>query len=200
MSDHGPVTLNDETAHPAGRRLGRRIPLRFWVVGGLVAALVLATMPGGVRGWGAHRVGDLTGGSKPADFAVGALVGLLPLLAVLLGALTTRGKSPLRRAWRMFVFGAVGFVVTYLFSPSPARMLTDSSTRHVFDRAAPSYLSGVLTGTVVWLVVLAFGVTRLRARRRRNRQVRTTAAPTGRTHRVIAVLHAPGGHPRRAPP
>src|SRR4051794_40889903 len=128
MSDHGPVTLNDETARPAGRRLGRRIPLRFWVIGGLIAALPLATMTGGVRGWWAHRVGDLTGGSKPADFAVGALVALLPLLAVLLGALTTRGKSPLRRAWRMFVLGADRFRVTHHFPPAPAPPQTDRST------------------------------------------------------------------------
>jgi hypothetical protein len=158
--------------------------LRVWVIGGLIGAIVLITATGGIRDWWAHRVHDMTGGSHVADFLIGLVVGLLPLLAVGAGALRSRGQGRFRRAWRMFYFGAAGFVATYLLSPSLSRILTSSSSRHVFEHAAPSYLPGVLTGTVAWLLVLAILVARARSRRRARRN-RPTTDPT--THRVIDV-------------
>jgi hypothetical protein len=166
-------------------RGGLRVPLRVWVLGGLIGALVLITATGGIRNWWAHRLGDMTGGSKPADYIIGLVVGLLPIIAVGLGAFRSRGHGRFRRAWRMFYFGAVGFVVTYLLSPSLSRVLTDSSSRHVFEREAPSYLPGVFTGTVLWLVTLAILVTRARARWRARRT--RPADPSAGTHRVIDV-------------
>src|SRR4051794_14684787 len=103
---------------PEERRGGLQVPLRVWVFGGLIGAIVLITATGGIRNWWAHRVHDMTGGSKPADYLIGLVVGLLPLIAVSLGAVRSRGLGRLRRAWRMFYFGAVGFIVTYLLSPS----------------------------------------------------------------------------------
>jgi MFS family permease len=150
----------------------------------LIGAVVLITTTGGIRDWWAHRVHDITGGGKPADFVIGFVVGLLPAIAVGVGALLSRGRGRLHRAWRMFVYGAVGFVVTYLLSPSLTRLLTDSSTRHVFERQAPSYLPGVVTGTALWLLLLFVAVSRARSRRR-SRRARVT--PTDPTHRVIDV-------------
>jgi hypothetical protein len=167
-----------------GRR-GLRVPLRVWVIGGLIGALVLITATGGIRGWWAHRVHDMTGGSKPADYFIGLFVGLLPLIAVGLGAFRSRGQGRFRRAWRMFYFGAAGFIVTYLLSPSLSRVITDSSSRHVFERQAPSYLPGVFTGTVVWLLMLAVLVARARSRWRARRT--RPADPTTGTGRVIDV-------------
>ncbi|HEX4654660.1 MAG TPA: hypothetical protein VH274_02840 [Mycobacteriales bacterium] len=151
------------------RRSGLRMPLRVWLVGGLIGAIVLITATGGIRSWWAHRLHDMTGGSRPADYLIGLAVGLLPLLAVSLGAFRSRGQHRFRRAWRMFYFGAVGFVVTYLLSPSLSRVITDSSSRHVFEQQAPSYLPGVFTGTGVWLLMLVLLVARARSRRRARR-------------------------------
>ena len=160
------------------------MPLRVWVIGGVIAALVLITATGGIRNWWAHRVHDMTGGSHVADFLIGLVVGLLPLIAVGIGAFRSRGHGRFRRAWRMFYFGAVGFVVTYLLSPSLSRIITSSSSRRVFEHSAPSYLPGVLTGTLIWLLLLALLVVRARSRRRARRNQRTTDATT---HRVIDV-------------
>lgn len=146
-----------------------RVPLRVWVLGGLIGALVLITATGGIRNWWAHRLNDMTGGSKPADYLIGLAVGALPLIAVGLGALRSRGHGRFRRAWRMFYFGAAGFIVTYLLSPSLSRVITDSSSRHVFEREAPSYLPGVFTGTGLWLLALVLLVMRARSRRRARR-------------------------------
>ena len=180
--DHGRSQPPLQSPEPRG---GLRVPLRFWVLGGLIGALVLITATGGIRNWWAHRLGDVTGGSKPADYVIGLVVGSLPLIAVGIGALRSRGHGRFRRAWRMFYFGAAGFVVTYLLSPSLSRVLTDSSSRHVFEHEAPSYLSGVFTGTIVWLLVLALLVARARARWR-ARRARPTDSSAG-THRVIDV-------------
>ena len=164
-------------------RRGLQVPLRVWVIGGLIAAFVLISATGGIRSWWAHRVHDMTGGSHAADFLIGLVVGLLPLIAVGLGAFRSRGHGRFRRAWRMFYFGAAGFIVTYLLSPSLSRVLTSSSSRHVFEHSAPSYLPGVFTGTALWLVLLIVLTMRARSRRRTRRAQRTD--PT--THRVIDI-------------
>src|SRR4051794_14230172 len=156
MREDGSVTV-DQGRVPEGqpeRRDGLRVPVRVWLLGGLIAALVLITATGGIRSWWAHRLHDMTGGSKPADYIIGLVVGLLPLIAVGLGAFRSHGHGRFRRAWRMFYFGAAGFIVTYLLSPSLSRVLTSSSSRHVFEREAPSYLPGVFTGTGLWLALL----------------------------------------------
>lgn len=187
MREDGSVTV-DQGRTPEGqpeRRDGLRLPLRFWVLGGLIAALVLITATGGIRSWWAHRLHDMTGGSKPADFVIGLVVGLLPLIAVALGALRGRGHGRFRRAWRMFYFGAAGFVITYLLSPSLSSALTSSSARHVFSHEAPSYLPGVLTGTLLWLAALAVLVARARSRWRSRRNRPTD--PRNTSHRVIDV-------------
>jgi hypothetical protein len=171
MREDGSVTV-DQGRVPEGqpeRRAGLRVPVRVWLLGGLIAALVLITATGGIRSWWAHRLHDMTGGSKPADYIIGLVVGLLPLIAVGLGAFRSRGHGRFRRAWRMFYFGAAGFIVTYLLSPSLSRVLTSSSSRHVFEREAPSYLPGVFTGTVLWLVTLGVLVARARSRWRSRR-------------------------------
>ena len=166
------------------QRRGIVVPLRVWVIGGVIAALVLITATGGIRNWWAHRVHDMTGGSHLADFLIGLAVGLLPLIAVGIGAFRSRGHGRFRRAWRMFYFGAAGFVVTYLLSPSLSRIITSSSSRRVFEHSAPSYLPGVFTGTIGWLSLLALLVVRARSRRRaRRNQPRTDPG----THRVIDV-------------
>jgi hypothetical protein len=144
----------------------RRVPARFALLGALVIVVLVATSTGSIRSWWAHRVHDLTGGSRPADFAIGLFVALLPLIGVLIGMLRTRGA---RRVFRMFAFGAFGFIVTYLLAPSPARYLSDHSSARVFDTSAPSYLAGVFTGTMLWLVALLVGLLRARARWRRFR-------------------------------
>jgi hypothetical protein len=150
------------------RRGGLRLPLRAWVIGGLIGAIVLITATGGIRSWWAHRLHDMTGGSKFADYLLGLAVGLLPLIAVALGGLRGRGLGRFRRAWRMFYFGAIGFVVTYLLSPSLSRVIADSSSRRVFETQAPSYLPGVFTGTAVWLLLLVVLIARARKRRARS--------------------------------
>lgn len=166
------------------KRQGLQVPLRVWVIGGLIAAIALITATGGIRNWWAHRVHDMTGGSHAADFLIGLVVGLLPIIAVGIGAFRSRGAGRFRRAWRMFYFGAVGFIVTYLLSPSLSRVITSSSSRHVFEHEAPSYLPGVVTGTILWLLALAVLVSRARSRRRARR---TQPRTDPKTHRVIDV-------------
>jgi len=163
-----------------------RVPLRVWVLGGLIAALVLITATGGIRNWWAHRLHDMTGGSHVADYLIGLVVGLLPLIAVGLGAFRSRSAGRFRRAWRMFYFGAAGFIVTYLLSPSLSRVITDSSSRHTFEHSAPKYLPGVFTGTIVWLVVLAVLIGRARSRWR-SRRTRPAPDAGADTHRIVDV-------------
>jgi len=184
--DYGrtPDGRRDEPEKP--RESGMRVPLRVWLIGGLVGALVLITATGGIRDWWAHRLHDMTNGNKTADYIIGLAVGLLPLIAVGIGAMRSRGGGRFRRAWRMFYFGAIGFVITYLLSPSLSRVITDSKSRHVFDDQAPSYLPGVFTGTGLWLVLLIVMILRSRARRRARRNARSDDPSTG-SHRVIDV-------------
>ena len=66
--DHERVTTPRPPARPAdadrAKPVARHIPLRVWVLGGVIAALVLITATGGVRGWWAHRLHDMTGGNN----------------------------------------------------------------------------------------------------------------------------------------
>jgi multisubunit Na+/H+ antiporter MnhB subunit len=166
-------------------RQRRRVPVRVWLLVGLIALLVIITATGGIRDWWAHRLHDITSGNHTADYLIGLVIGLLPIIGVAAGVLATRGRGRLHRAWRMFLYGAAGFVVTYLLSPSLARMVTDSQTRHVFEHLAPAYLPGVLTGTAVWLVGLVVALYRVRARRHARRL--QPPADGHSQHRVIDV-------------
>ena len=162
-----------------------RVPVRVYLLVGLIALLVIITATGGIRDWWAHRLHDMASGNKTADYFIGLFVGLLPVIGVAIGALRTRGHGRLHRAWRVFLYGAAGFVVMYFLSPSITHVITDSSSLHVFEHQAPSYLPGVYTGTAIWLVGLIVALFRVRARR----QSRRLQPPSdGRTqHRVIDV-------------
>jgi hypothetical protein len=161
-----------------------RVPVRAWLLVGLIALLVIITATGGIRDWWAHRLHDFASGNTTADYLIGLVVGLLPVIGVGIGALVTRGRGRLHRAWRTFLYGAVGFVVTYFLSPSLSHVVTDSSSRHVFEHQAPSYLPGVFTGTAIWLVGLVVAIFRVRARRRSRR---LQPPGDGRGHRVVDV-------------
>ncbi|HET7530345.1 MAG TPA: hypothetical protein VFJ98_05235 [Mycobacteriales bacterium] len=158
----GPVTQ--------GRRGG--VPMRFWLIGLIVAVALLLLGGSGVRGWWAHRLHDVTGGSWGADYVIGLVVGALPLVGIAAGRLGARGA---RRILRMFVFGAFGFCLTYLLSPSLGRFVSDSHAGRVFDQQAPGYLWGVLTSEALWLVAIAIAWWRLR--RWRERQVTRRRGP-----------------------
>jgi hypothetical protein len=129
-------------------------------IGALILLVIVATSSGSVRDWWARHLGDITSGSRAADFVIGLVVGLLPLIGVVLGAVRTRGP---RRIFRMFVYGGTGFVITYLIAPSPGRYLADHESTHIFDREVPDYLPGVFTGVCIWVVAIILGA--LRARR-----------------------------------
>ena len=164
----------------------RRIPARVAMLAGLVLVLLVVTSTGSTRDWWAHRLHDLTGGARTADYLLGLAVGLLPVLGVALGAVRTRGG---RRVFRMLFFGAVGFIVTYLLSPSPARYLTDHASRRVFDQQAPGYLAGVFTGAMIWIAAVVLAVVLVRSRWRRfvDRH-RPGDGDTGpQQHRVIDI-------------
>ena len=160
------------------------MPVRVWLLGGLIVLLVIITATGGIRDWWAHRLHDIASGNHTADYLIGLVVGLLPVIGVGIGFLTTRDRGRLHRAWRMFLYGAAGFVVTYFLSPSLTRVITDSSSRHVFEHQAPSYLPGVFTGTAVWLAGLGVALFRRRSQRRSRR---LQPPGEGRSHRVIDV-------------
>ena len=170
-----------------------RIPARFTVIAAVVLVALVFTSTSSVRNWWAHRVHDITGGSRPADYVIGLFIGLLPIIGILLGRLRAKGA---RRVFRMFVFGAFGFVIADLLAPSPARFLADNSSTRPFDQLAPSYLAGVVTAMLIWLAAIVFGVlhTRRRWRRFRNRHLGpdgphgpTGSARPGDTHRVIDI-------------
>jgi hypothetical protein len=164
----------------------RRIPARVAMFAGLLLVIVVITSTGSTRSWWAHRVRDMTGGARTSDYFIGLAVGLLPVLGVALGRVRTRGP---RRVFRMLFLGAAGFVVTYLLSPSPARYLTDHSSRRVFDQQAPGYLAGVLTGAVIWVAafVLAILLARSWWHRFTSRHLRPGPDDGPSTHRVIDV-------------
>jgi hypothetical protein len=170
------VVVPDDVLPPGEGPLRRRyargpepsrghVPIRFWFIGLIIAGALLVLGASGIRSWWAHRLHDVTGGSKPADYVIGLFIGALPLIGLALGRLGTRGA---RRIMRMFLFGAAGFCVSYLLSSSLSRYATDSHAGKVFDQQAPGYLAGVLTAEIAWLLV--FVIAWLRVRRwRRNR-------------------------------
>ena len=148
-------------AAPPGRG---HVPIRFWLIGLIIAGALLVLGTSGIRNWWAHRLNDVTGGSKPADFVIGLFIGALPLIGIALGRLGTRG---VHRVMRMFLFGAAGFCVSYLLSPSLSRFASDSHAGKVFDQQAPGYVAGILTAEAAWLLVVVFAWLRLRRWRRR---------------------------------
>jgi hypothetical protein len=171
----------DRTA-TAGRR---RIPARFVMLIGLVLLVVLITSTGSTRDWWAHRLNDLTDGDSTANYFIGLVVGLLPLIGVALGSIRTRGP---KRVFRMLLLGAIGFVATYLLAPSPARYLTDHDSRKVFDEQAPGYLAGVATGAMVWFAALVVALlTARRWWRRFTARLRETEPGADPAHRIIDI-------------
>lgn len=152
-----------EPGGPLARRQAqqaRRPSRRPWFIGVLVVVVLLVVAGNGSRSWWARRVGDLTGKNRGADFAIGLVVGLLPVIAVGIAALSRHR----RRVLRMFIAGAVAFVVTDLLAPSLWKAITnDAAATKPFETHAPGYLPGVYVGIGIWLVLLA--VAFLRARR-----------------------------------
>ncbi|MDQ1697102.1 MAG: hypothetical protein QOJ03_2455 [Frankiaceae bacterium] len=151
----------------APQRQRHGVPARFVILGALLVVVFIFTGSSSMRTHWAHWVHDVTGGNRTADYLIGLAVALLPVLGVLLGAFRTRGP---RRVFRMFMLGALGFVLTYLLAPSPAGYLIHHSSTQVFDREVPGYLAGVFTAAMAWLAVLLVGVLRARARWRRFTQ------------------------------
>ena len=160
----GPVARGSSRREPAAPPGRGHVPIRFWFIGLIIAGALLVLGTSGIRNWWAHRLHDVTGGSKPADYAIGLFIGALPLIGIALGRLGTRGA---RRAMRMFLFGAAGFCASYLLSPSLSRFASDSHAGKVFDQQAPGYLAGILTAEAAWLLVVVFAWLRLRRWRRR---------------------------------
>jgi hypothetical protein len=160
----GPVQRG-RSALRSGPSPRRHVPIRFWLIGLVVAGALLVLGTSGIRNWWAHRLHDVTGGATPADYVIGLAVGVLPLVGIALGRLGARGA---RRIMRMFLFGAAGFCVTYLLSPSLSRYATDSHAGHVFDQQAPGYLAGILTAEGLWLLLVVLAWWRLRRWRRRR--------------------------------
>jgi hypothetical protein len=145
---------------PRQAQQARRPSRRPWLFGILVVVILLLVAGNGSRSWWAERVGDLTHHSRGADFAIGLVIGLLPVIAVAVAALS-RNR---RRVLRMFVAGAVAFIVTDLLAPSLWKAITnDSAATKPFEKHAPGYLPGVYVGIGIWLVLLV--VAFIRARR-----------------------------------
>jgi zinc transporter ZupT len=143
------------------RRPGRRP----WLVGILVVVALLLVAGNGGRAWWARRVGDLTNGSRWADFLIGLVVGLLPVIAVGVASLA-RGR---RRVLRMFVAGALGFVATDLLAPSLWKAITNNTAAtRPFETHTPGYLPGVYVGIGIWVVLLVLAYVRIRRALRRH--------------------------------
>ena len=144
-------------AQQARRRSGRA---RLWLLAGIAIVVLLVLAGNGGRSWWARRLGDLTNGSHVADFIIGLAVGLLPLVGVGLASLS-RGR---RRALRMFLAGAAGFVITDLLAPSLVTAIRHNGGRATrpFETHVPGYLPGVYTGIGLMLVLLVVAVMRVR--------------------------------------
>jgi hypothetical protein len=157
----GPVTF--EPGGPLARRQAqeaRRPSRRPWLLGILAVVVLLLIAGNGGRSWWAERVGDLTSRNRGLDFAIGLLVGLLPVIAVGVAALSRHR----RRTLRMFIAGAIAFVITDLLAPSLWKAITnDTGATRPFEKHAPGYLPGVYVGIGIWFVLLI--VAFLRARR-----------------------------------
>jgi hypothetical protein len=146
---------------------GRQRRVRWWPLAVLAVIALLIVAGNGGRSWWARWLGDLTNGSRTADFVIGLAVGLLPLIAVAVAGLS-HGR---RRALRMFVAGAIGFVVTDLLAPSLTTAIRHSggSATRPFETHVPGYLTGVYVGIGLWLVLLVVAV--VRARRALHRRL-----------------------------
>jgi hypothetical protein len=157
---NGGVTF--EPGGPLARRQAqqaRRPSRRPWLLGIIVVVALLLIAGNGGRSWWAQWVGDLTNRSRPADFALGLLVGLLPVIAVAIAALSRHR----RRVLRMFVAGAVAFVVTDLLAPSLWKAITsNTAATRPFEQHAPGYLPGVYVGVGIWLALLVVAFVRAR--------------------------------------
>src|SRR4051794_13904687 len=98
-------------AQQARHRPGRT---RWWLLAAVAVVVLLIVAGNGGRSWWARRLGDLTNGSHVADFVIGLAVGLLPLIFVGVAGLSRHR----RRGLRMFLAGAVGFILTDLLAPA----------------------------------------------------------------------------------
>lgn len=160
ISHNGAVTF--EPGGPLARRQARdarRPSRRPWLFGILAVVVLLLVAGNGGRSWWAERVGDLTNRSRGFDFAIGLVVGLLPVIAVAVAALSRHR----RRALRMFVAGAVAFIVTDLLAPSLWKAITnDSAATRPFEKHAPGYLPGVYVGIGIWFALLIVAFVRAR--------------------------------------
>lgn len=160
IGHNGPVTF--QTGGPLARRQAeqaRRPSRRPWLFGVLVVVVLLLVAGNGSRAWWAQRVGDLTGHNRGADFGIGLVVGLLPVFAVAAAALSRHR----RRALRMFVAGALAFVVTDLLAPSVWKAITsNAAATQPFEKHAPGYLPGVYVGIAIWFLLLIVAFVRAR--------------------------------------
>jgi hypothetical protein len=141
---------------------------RLWFVAALAVVVLLAIAGNGGRAWWARNLGHVTNHSRAADFVIGLAIGLLPAIGVGIAGLSRRR----RRALRMFVGGAVGFVVTDLLAPSVATAIRHDggAATRPFDTHVPGYLAGVYTG--IGLLVVVFVIAIVRARRRWHQHLR----------------------------
>jgi hypothetical protein len=132
----------------------------LWLLAPVAVVTLLIVAGNGGRSWWARRLGDLTNGSHFADFVIGLAVGLLPLVFVAVAGLS-HGR---RRAVRMFVAGAAGFVLTDLLAPSLVTAIRHNGGRATrpFETHVPGYLPGVYTGVGLMLVLLIVVVLRIR--------------------------------------
>ena len=139
---------------------------RRWFIGVLVVLALLVVAGNGGRAWWARHLGQVTHRSWPADFVIGLAVGLLPVIAVGVAGLGHRH----RRALRMFVAGAIGFVVADLLAPSVATAIrhTGGTATRPFETHVPGYLPGVYTGIGLLVVVVVVAVVRIRTAWRRH--------------------------------
>ena len=140
---------------------------RWWLLGAVAVIALLVVAGNGGRSWWARWLGDVTNGSRAADFVIGLAVGLLPLIAVAVAALS-RGR---RRVLRMFVAGALAFIVTDLLAPSLATAIRHNggAATRPFETHVPGYLTGVYIGIGVWLVLFVVAVVRTRRALHRRR-------------------------------
>lgn len=139
----------------------RRPRARMWLIGIIAVVVLLVVAGNGGRSWWARALGDLTNGSRAADFIIGLAVGMLPLIAVAIAGL---GRGHRRRVLRMFLAGGAGFVVTDLLAPSIATAVRHSggAATRPFETHVPSYLPGVYTGLGIGVVLLVVAVWRVR--------------------------------------
>lgn len=144
-------------AQQARNRPGRA---RWWLLAAVAVVVLIIVAGNGGRSWWARRLGDLTNGSRAADFVIGLAIGLLPLIFIAIAGLS-HGR---RRALRMFLAGAAGFIITDLLAPSLVTAIRHNGGRATrpFETHVPGYLPGVYTGVGLMLVLLVVAVIRIR--------------------------------------